>query len=91
MLIASIALVVTLLIGLIRVARGPSLRERLMGLALGSSTGTAILLLLAEATGTPALRDAALALVALAALIVCVRVLSGDPTEAAAEPDRDPS
>lgn len=62
-----------MLLGLVRVARGPSVPERLMGLALLSSTGTAILLLLAEATDTPALRDAALTLVALAALIVCVR------------------
>lgn len=51
-----------------------------MGLALLSTTGTAVLLLLAEATQTPALRDAALALVALAALIVAVRVLTARET-----------
>lgn len=74
--LAALALIGTVLLGLVRVARGPSVQERLMGVALLSSTGTAVLLLLAVASDTPALRDSALALVALAALMVAVRALA---------------
>ncbi|EOM74321.1 hypothetical protein Rrhod_4465 [Rhodococcus rhodnii LMG 5362] len=57
-----------------RILRGPSTRDRLTALLLLSTTGAAALALLAEALDTPALRDAALAIVALATIIVFVRV-----------------
>lgn len=77
-----------MLLGLIRVARGPSVHDRLLGLALLSSGGTAALLLLAEAMQTPALRDAALALVTLAALIVAVRTVAERGGSGPAAPSR---
>jgi multicomponent Na+:H+ antiporter subunit F len=73
---AAAFLLLNVLIGLIRVVRGPSMRDRLLALLLLSTTGVAVLALLAVLTGLPALRDAALALVALATLIVVVRVTS---------------
>lgn len=60
---------------LVRVGIGPSVRDRVMGLALVSTTGTAVLIVLAEATGIAALRDAALALAVVAALVIAVRVV----------------
>lgn len=71
----------SVLVGMVRVARGPSVQDRLMGLALLSSGGAAVLLLLAEAMQTPALRDAALALVTLAALMVAVRTVAESRSE----------
>jgi multicomponent Na+:H+ antiporter subunit F len=64
----------TILVGLVRIARGPGPRDRLMALVLMSTTGVAVLLLLGQVWDLPALRDTALALVALASLIVLVRV-----------------
>jgi multicomponent Na+:H+ antiporter subunit F len=67
-------LLLNVLVGLVRVLLGPSTRDRLLGVILLGTTGVALLAVLAEVTGIPALRDAALALVALAALVVVVRV-----------------
>lgn len=46
-----------------------------MALALVSTTGVAVLAVLAQATDLPALRDAALALAVVAALTVAVRIV----------------
>jgi multicomponent Na+:H+ antiporter subunit F len=67
-------LLLNVLAGLTRVLLGPSTRDRLLGVVLLGTTGVALLAVLAEATGTPALRDAALALVSLAGLVIVVRV-----------------
>ncbi len=67
-------LLLNVLVGLARVLAGPSTRHRLLGVILLGTTGTALLAVLAEATDVAALRDTALALVALAALVVVVRV-----------------
>jgi multicomponent Na+:H+ antiporter subunit F len=67
-------LLLNVLVGLVRVLLGPSTRDRLLGVILLGTTGVALLAVLAEVTGLPALRDTALALVALAALVVVVRV-----------------
>jgi multicomponent Na+:H+ antiporter subunit F len=67
-------LLLNVLVGLARVLVGPDTRDRLLGVVLLGTTGVALLTVLAEVSGTPALRDAALALVALAALVVVVRV-----------------
>ncbi|MCE0487996.1 hypothetical protein [Ornithinimicrobium sediminis] len=64
----------TVLVGLVRVVRGPTARDRLTALLLLSTTGVAVLVVLGTAWDLPALRDTALALVALAALVVLVRV-----------------
>jgi multicomponent Na+:H+ antiporter subunit F len=67
-------LLLNVLVGLARVLLGPSTRDRLLGVILIGTTGTALLVVLAEATGISSLRDTALVLVALATLVVVVRV-----------------
>lgn len=67
-------LLVSVLVALARTVIGPTTRDRLMALLLVGTTGAAILAVLAEATGVRALRDVALAVVALAAIVVAVRV-----------------
>jgi len=74
LLAATAVLVLNVVVGAARVLRGPTTRDRTTALLLLSTTGTAALVVLAHATGTPALRDAALALVALATVTVVVRV-----------------
>ena len=54
--------------GLARILRGPTPADRMLASQLFGTTGVAILLLLAEAQGQPALRDVALVFALLAAL-----------------------
>lgn len=70
---AVVFLVLNVLISLVRVVRGPSDHDRLLALLLMSTTAVGVLALLAYLAQVPALRDAALALVALAALVVLAR------------------
>ena len=72
--LAAAVLVASVLVSLVQVARGPSARHRLLVVVLLGTTGTAVLALLAEASGITALRDGALVLIALATLVVAVRV-----------------
>ncbi len=62
-------LLLTLIIGLWRVLRGPGRVDRLLVVQLFGTSGTALLLLLAQWQGAPALRDAALVLALLAAMV----------------------
>ncbi len=62
-------LLLTLIIGLWRVLLGPRRVDRLLAVQLFGTTGTALLLVLAQWQGAPALRDAALVLALLAAMI----------------------
>lgn len=78
----AVFLLLTLLAGLVRAARGPSTRDRLTSLLLVGTTGVALLAVLAEVTDEPALRDGAVLVVALAALVVVVQVR----TDASAQP-----
>lgn len=64
-------LLLNLLLGLARVVRGPRRADRMLAAQLFGTIGVAILLLLAEAEGNPALRDVALVL-ALVAPIAAV-------------------
>lgn len=66
--IAAGLLLLTLLVGLIRVWRGPTPADRMLAAQLFGSTGVATLLILAESQAQPALRDVALVLVTLASL-----------------------
>ncbi|EXF42520.1 potassium efflux system protein [Pseudomonas sp. BAY1663] len=68
MALFSTLLLLTLVIGLGRVLRGPSRVDRLLAVQLLGTTGTALLLLLAQWQALPALRDAALVLALLAAM-----------------------
>lgn len=58
----------TLVIGLWRVLRGPGQVDRLLVVQLFGTSGTALLLVLADWQGLAALRDAALVLALLAAM-----------------------
>ena len=73
---AVVFLVINVLVSLVRVARGPSDHDRLLALLLMGTTDmeTAAIAQTAHLLQVPALRDAALALVALAALVVLARV-----------------
>jgi multicomponent Na+:H+ antiporter subunit F len=77
---ATAVLAVTLAGGLVRAARGPSRSDRLSAAMLLGTNGTAILLLLAVAMEMPALVDAALVLVLLAAVATATFVRVGRVT-----------
>ncbi|MDN5571887.1 MAG: monovalent cation/H+ antiporter complex subunit F [Propionibacteriaceae bacterium] len=64
----------TMVATLVRVVAGPSARDRLLGVALASTTGVGFLLVAAVRFDQPALRDAALAIVALAVVVVASRL-----------------
>ncbi|MCW8944888.1 MAG: monovalent cation/H+ antiporter complex subunit F [Sedimenticola sp.] len=61
-------LLVNLAAGMWRVLRGPGVADRMLAAQLFGTTAVAILLLLAEAAGSNALRDAALVFALLAAV-----------------------
>jgi len=65
----AVFLLLNLLAGLWRVHRGPTAADRMLAALLFGTTTVAVLLLLAEAMGLPALRDVALLFVVLAAVI----------------------
>ena len=71
-LLASAAafLLATLLLGLVRVFRGPSTGDRMLAAQLIGTTGVGVLLLLWPVLGIPALVDVALVLALLAAVAV---------------------
>lgn len=66
--LAALVLVMALLAGLWRVWRGPTAVDRMLAAQLFGTTAVAILLLLAQALGMPALRDVALVFALLAAV-----------------------
>jgi len=65
---AAVFLLLNLLIGLVRIWRGPSPADQMQALLLFGTTTVAILLLLAYATARPVLVDVALVFVMLAAI-----------------------
>lgn len=84
----AILLLLQILIGLLRVYRGPNAPDRMTCVQLFSTMGVAVLLLLAEATHTPALRDVGLVLALLGA-VAAVAFVSRTPPGSADE-DADP-
>lgn len=81
----ALVLVLSMLVGLVRVGAGPTPADRLAGALLIGSTGVGLLVVLSVLASTRALRDVALVLVVLSALVVVV--FSGP--EVTAEPPRD--
>lgn len=59
-------LLLSIVAGLVRVERGPTAADRMLVAQLFGTTGVAILLLLAEAMGIPALRDVSMVFALLA-------------------------
>jgi multicomponent Na+:H+ antiporter subunit F len=70
-------LVLNVAAGLVRVARGPSPADRMLAAQLFGTTGVAVLLVLAEATGDPSLRDVALVFALLAVVLSVAFVKRG--------------
>ncbi len=70
----AVVLGLNLLLCLVRVLRGPTGRDRLLGVLLTGSTGAALLAVLSVSTGVPALRDAALVMTALASVVAVARL-----------------
>jgi multicomponent Na+:H+ antiporter subunit F len=69
-----VVLVLNVLVALARVLLGPSGRDRITGVLLAGTTGAAALATTSVSTGVSALRDVALVIVALAALVVVARL-----------------
>ena len=68
-------LLLNILVGLIRVLRGPTPADRMLAAQLFGTTGVAILLLLSQALAAPAIVDVALVLALLGAVAAVVFVL----------------
>lgn len=66
----SVILLLSVLAGLVRVARGPTLADRILVAQLFGTTGVAVLLLLAADPGMSALRNVALTFAVLAPITV---------------------
>ena len=71
----SVFLLLTVLLGLVRVLLGPTPADRMLAAQLFGTTGVAVLLLLAEVLPAPPLRDVALVLALLSVLAVITFVL----------------
>jgi multicomponent Na+:H+ antiporter subunit F len=69
-----LVLTANMLVGLVRVALGPTTTDRLSAVLLLASTGVGLLVVLSVVTSFPTLRDVALVLVVLSALVVVVFV-----------------
>lgn len=76
MSVVLLVLVANVLIAVARIVLGPSGRDRLLGVVLAGTAGSAVLLVTSVLTGSAALRDAALVVVALATVVVVARVSS---------------
>lgn len=83
MIYLAVILLLTIFAGLWRVLHGPSRADRLVAVQLFGTTGTGLLLLLAEWQALPALHDAALVLALLAAVLSAslAQYLRGDRNE----------
>lgn len=66
----AVFLLATLLVGLVRVVRGPEPSDRMLAAQLLGTTGVAVFFLLAEGMNEPALRNVALLFALLAILAV---------------------
>lgn len=71
-----VVLVVNLLVSLARVSSRASGRELLLGVVLAGTTGAALLVVASVRYDVAALRDTALVMMALATVVVVVRVSS---------------
>jgi multicomponent Na+:H+ antiporter subunit F len=80
----ALVLIFTLAAGLRRILSGPTPADRMLAAQLFGTTAVAVLLLLAEASGHPAVRDVALVFALLAAVTMVAfvrRSWTGDPED----------
>ena len=75
----AVVLLVTVIAGLVRVARGPTLADRMLVAQLFGTTAVAVLLLLAGDPGAEALRDVAVVFALLAPIAVVTFARSQGP------------
>jgi multicomponent Na+:H+ antiporter subunit F len=89
--LAAALVAATVVLGLLRVERGPAPADRMLAAQLLGTGATAVLLLLARATGQPALLDVALVVALLAAVATAVFVRRiGVPAGAGGDGRPDP-
>ncbi|TLX54253.1 portal protein [Stutzerimonas nosocomialis] len=69
MALYAVFLLLTIFLGLARIFRGPGRVDRLLAVQLFGTSGTALLLVLAQWQDEPAYRDVALVLALLAAMV----------------------
>lgn len=81
-------LLLTVAASLLRVLRGPTRADRMMGAQLSGTAGVAVLLLLAAAQGVEAVLDVALVLALLAALATLAFVKAASP-DGVGDPEED--
>lgn len=72
LVVVSAILLVCVVAGLWRGVRGPTPEDRLTAFVLLGTSGAALFIVLAAVAGAPALRDAAIVVVALATVVVVV-------------------
>ncbi|MBW2427585.1 MAG: hypothetical protein JRF56_01405 [Deltaproteobacteria bacterium] len=79
----AVLILISVLVGLVRIFRGPTEADRMLAAQLFGTGGVAVLLILAHAMQMPALVDVALvyALLAATAMVVFVRRQWQDDTE----------
>lgn len=88
----SLLLLLSLVLGLLRVWKGPGFADRMLAAQLLGTTGVAMLILLADPLGLAALRDVALVLALLAVLAVLAFVARvWDPDEQVPDGSENPS
>jgi len=87
LMVVSMVVLMSIVAGFVRVIRGPTSADRMSAALLFGTGGVAVLLLLAEATDMPALKDVALVFVVLAAVtsVAFVRLAWTPATESAEE------
>lgn len=85
---AAALLLLTIAAGLWRVLRGPARADRIMGAQLVGTGGVAVLMLLAQAGGQPAVLDVALVLALLAAIAAVAFVKAATP-DGAGDPEEE--
>ncbi|MCK8600339.1 monovalent cation/H+ antiporter complex subunit F [Desulfoferrobacter suflitae] len=88
-LAVSAFLLVNILVGLVRILRGPTPPDRMLMAQMFGTTGVGILLLLSEAMGLPVLRDVALLFALLGALATVSFVRRYWPVEFAEEESKE--
>lgn len=89
----AVVLLGTIVVGLIRVERGPSPADRMLAAQLFGTAGVAMLLLLSVGLDVPSLRDVGLVFALLAAMTVVAfvkRAWHGMVSESSDETDPEP-
>ncbi len=66
----ALVLLITLVVGLLRVWRGPEAEDRMLAAQLFGTTGVGIMLVLSQLLQSPAIRNVALVLAVLAVLAI---------------------